>query len=161
MLQEFTADLGPLCISPIMAAPLVHYQILLIEDSPQDEFLTRLALERADLAYSCHVISTGLAGLQYVQSMGLPDGPKCPDLLIVDLNLPLVTGQEIIREFRAGNCRTPIIVSSSTDNPAEKAAVQRLGVACFFTKPTRLEPFMVLGSIAKNLLAGRPAQQGF
>jgi hypothetical protein len=50
-------------------------------------------------------------------------------------------------------------VLTSTQNPGEKQALERLGVAAFFTKPSDYEHFMALGLKVKALIEGRAAGQ--
>ena len=75
----------------------------------------------------------------------------------------------MLKHLRASaRCRhAPVLIVSSSDAPRDRAAVETLGVAGYFKKPSELREFMKLGPLVKGLLAsrqrpGRPhVSQGF
>lgn len=128
-------------------------QVLLAEDNRGDVLLVREALAAHHIAYQLHVVSDGAQALDFVARMGKPGEPACPDILLLDLNLPRVDGQEVLQEFRRHpECiATPVIVVSSSDSPRDREQVSAFGVARYFKKPTNLDAFMQLGGLVKEL----------
>lgn len=78
----------------------------------------------------------------------------CPDLFIVDLNIPKRPGREVVEWMRgAAKCgRAAIVILSSSDSEQDKEDARRLGVRRYIRKPSRLEEFLALGAIFKGLL---------
>jgi CheY-like chemotaxis protein len=126
--------------------------IVLAEDNRSDVFLVRHALANSGLEYDLHVIedSHGAASLLERVSLGEP----CPDLLLMDLNLPRTDGAELIRMFRAHpHCKNvPVIVITSSDSPKDRARTAALGVDGYFRKPTELSEFMQLGDLVSTVI---------
>jgi CheY-like chemotaxis protein len=66
------------------------------------------ALEQHEIAHDLHVAKEGNEALNYVAEMGIDDGRPCPDVLLLDQNLPKVAGPEVLEQFRAaGLCSDP------------------------------------------------------
>jgi two-component system, chemotaxis family, response regulator Rcp1 len=127
--------------------------VLLAEDNRGDVLLVREALTAHHLSYTLHVASDGAQAVDFVARMGQPGEAPCPDILLLDLNLPRVDGHEVLREFRRHpDCATtPVIVVSSSDSPRDREKVSALGVARYFRKPTNLDAFLQLGALVKEL----------
>jgi DNA-binding response OmpR family regulator len=74
----------------------------------------------------------------------------------MDLNLSKYTGEDILREIRAGAhlAGVPVCVWSSSQSRRDKSLLKDLGVSHFITKPSGLDQFMEIGKTIKDLLAG-------
>ncbi|HET9165836.1 MAG TPA: response regulator transcription factor, partial [Candidatus Angelobacter sp.] len=57
------------------------------------------------------------------------------DLLILDLNLPVLSGGEVLRKVRSGNLDIPILILTATDEVAERVACLDAGADDYLTKP--------------------------
>jgi chemotaxis family two-component system response regulator Rcp1 len=130
-------------------------QILLAEDNLGDIWLVREALECHHIPHELHVVRDGDEALAFVAKMGGQDGVPCPDVLLLDLNLPKVDGPDVLAEFRKHPlcANTPVIVVSSSDTQADRARLASLRIARYFRKPSDLEKFMQLGEIVLEVLA--------
>lgn len=86
--------------------------------------------------------------------MGKLGQPPCPDILLLDLNLPRVDGHEVLREFRRHPAcvTTPVIILPSSDRLADRETVRALGVTRYFKKPTTFNAFMELGALVKDAI---------
>jgi two-component system, chemotaxis family, response regulator Rcp1 len=129
--------------------------VLLAEDNRGDVLLVREALAAHDLPHKLHVATDGAQAMDYVARMGQPGEDPCPDIMLLDLNLPRVDGHEVLREFRRHpECAaTPVIVVSSSDSPRDRQQASTLGVARYFKKPSNYDAFMQLGALVKELIA--------
>jgi CheY-like chemotaxis protein len=129
-------------------------QILLIEDNPADVVLIRQALEEYGIQHCLHVVEDGAEALAYVTRMGAEPDPACPDLLLLDLNMPKADGLDVLRRLRsAEECRdTRVIVVTSSSDPKDRQAVEQLAVDAFFHKPSDLDAFMRIGELIKQLM---------
>jgi chemotaxis family two-component system response regulator Rcp1 len=124
-------------------------QILLAEDNPGDVWLVEQALETHKVVHQLHVVQDGDEALAFIDAQS-----PCPDLLLLDLNLPKIDGSEILNVFRQHpKCaHTPVIVISSSDTHRDRARTAELGIACYFRKPLEFAAFMRLGQIVREVV---------
>jgi DNA-binding response OmpR family regulator len=127
--------------------------ILLIEDNPADANLVREALEEHAVECELFLLTNGEKAVELIHLMDLEQIPP-PDLVILDLNLPMKPGSRVLEEFRASSrcARVPIVVLSSSDSQKDREQAARLGASSYYTKPTRLMEFLKLGGIFKQML---------
>jgi CheY-like chemotaxis protein len=113
-------------------------QILVVEDHPESVELLRMILE--DEGYSVQSVETGRRAIQAVSAPSsdeIPDPP--PDLILLDLRLPDMTGVEVVRELRENLPEVPPVVFLSADAPqALKEAARSVGAAAV-RKPFNLD----------------------
>jgi two-component system, chemotaxis family, response regulator Rcp1 len=131
--------------------------ILIVEDNAGDITLLRTALKKKRLDGMLTVVRDGESALKFADTIdSLPDA-VCPDLVILDLNLPRVDGREILKRFRAsGRLRTaPILVLSSSGDERDKVAALSLGATQYLHKPIDLEEFMNIGTTVEALLSSQ------
>jgi CheY-like chemotaxis protein len=113
--------------------------VLLAEDSLDDERLALRAMRQSGLPLVVRVARDGEAALR---ALGL-DGKsevgrhRPPDLIVTDLKMPMVNGDEVLRLARAEArfVQTPIVVFTSSDEAADRERCQRLGASEFLSKP--------------------------
>lgn len=127
--------------------------ILLVEDSPLDASLLREALEEHALRCELFLVTDGALALEFVRRIETGQAP-CPDLVILDINLPMASGLEVLGRMRASpkcqNLQTVILTSS--DNQRDKKEASRLGVSRYLLKPLHLDEYLKLGGVFKSML---------
>ena len=132
--------------------------IILAEDNQADVLLVRTALEEEGIHYTLQAFTDGEEVLELLDRLdsGL-DGASAPQLIILDLNLPRYSGDEILDRLQKSPrcCQAPVIVMTSSDSPKDRHNAARHGVAEYFRKPTDLEEFMALGKIIRRVLEAR------
>ena len=135
-----------------------NVSILVVEDNPADAGLVRKALEENGIEGELTVLSDGKEAIQVIQKIESQQVP-CPDLFILDLNLPKKPGREVLERVRQSEkCReTPVAVLTSSDSVRDREDAARLGASRYLRKPSRLEEFIGLGAIFKAMLAGSTA----
>jgi two-component system KDP operon response regulator KdpE len=121
--------------------------LLLVEDDPQIQRFLTAALEAH--SYNLLVASTGKEGLQLAAS-------RQPDILIVDLGLPDMSGLDVIQRAREWYAR-PIIVLSARDKETDKVAALDLGADDYLTKPFGIGELLARLRVAERHLSGRDA----
>ena len=116
-------------------------RVLLVEDNADDVELTLWALGEIGLT-SVEVAWDGAEALRMLQA-----GPV-PDLVLLDLRLPLVDGLEVLARLRSDQelKAIKVVVLTSSENPLDKAACQSLGVTAYLGKP--LDGSALLRSLA-------------
>jgi CheY-like chemotaxis protein len=129
-------------------------QILVAEDNDADVLLFQEALEHHQIEHELYVVPDGQAALNFVARMGISPEPPCPDLLLLDLNLPKVDGATILQEFRNHpECEhTPVIVVTSSDAERDRDEVAAYGPTRYFRKPSNFDSFMELGAIVREVV---------
>jgi CheY-like chemotaxis protein len=132
--------------------------ILLAEDNVGDILLVQQALEEHRSPHNLHVVRDGAQALAFVDRLGAPDGGICPDIVLLDLNLPKVDGPVVLAELRKQpQCaHTPVIVITSSDAPRDRERMAQFGIARYFKKPSDLDAFMELGAIVRGIVDGKP-----
>jgi two-component system, response regulator len=75
--------------------------------------------------------------------------------VLLDLNLPRISGLEVLRRLRSsGRCReTPVIVVTSSSAAEDRLATQRLGINAYFEKPADLASYRELAEVIRKVLA--------
>lgn len=135
--------------------------ILLAEDNPADVYLIRVALEEHGIDCPVQVAADGKEVLRIVQQQEmLPESQL--SLIILDLNLPLHDGIEILQRLHVTERRNriPVVVLTSSDSPRDRITASELGAAAFLRKPSNLEQFLRLGAVFKEVLGQAKAQSG-
>ena len=118
--------------------------VLLVEDDPGDVYLIREAFAHNKIHNALHVVSDGVAALDFLRRRGAyPEAPR-PDLVLLDLNLPLKDGREILAEIKADeNLRTiPIVVLTTSEADEDIARSYDLGANAYVTKPVDFDRFI-------------------
>jgi CheY-like chemotaxis protein len=116
-----------------------------------------LALEEHGVKGSLFVVGDGETAIQVVEDL---DAHRidCPDLAIIDLNLPRRPGREVLERMNRSECcrQMPFLVLSSSDVISDRADAARLGASRYLRKPSKLIDFLKLGAVFKEALDGRP-----
>jgi two-component system response regulator len=128
-------------------APAVHatpLEILLVEDNPGDVLLTRAALKKARLLNHIIVASDGEEALAVLHREGVHAEAPRPHLLLLDLNLPRLSGLEVLTAIRQDPALASIAVVMLTSSAAERdvADAHALGVNGYITKPVAVEALL-------------------
>lgn len=114
--------------------------LLLVEDNPDDQLLLRRALSRAGIPLEVDLVQDGVEALEYLFAIGVyehRDPAELPVAVLLDLNLPKLSGQDVLRRIRAaGTTRElPVLVLTSSAEQEEEARSWRLGASTFVRKP--------------------------
>jgi DNA-binding response OmpR family regulator len=131
-----------------------RHQIALIEDAESDVLLIREALEQAGLKFDLRVMGDGEEALEFIAKIDNDETMPLPRLIILDLNLPKVSGNQVLERVRqSSRCGSvPVLVLTSSDSPKDKAEIAQFTATQYFRKSFRLGEFMSLGLIVRNLL---------
>jgi CheY-like chemotaxis protein len=133
--------------------PQKPLSILLVEDNPADAGLVRKALEEHGVKGQIILLADGEMATQFIQCLDAQQ-VACPDLVILDLNIPKKPGREVLEYLRRSmRCRhVPIVILSSSDAQQDRADAARLGADRYIRKPSHLEEFLSLGAVFKETL---------
>lgn len=124
--------------------------ILLVEDDDTDAFLTREAFDRCGAQVSIHRVDNGEKCIAFLRRAGHADDAPTPDLVLLDLNLPVMDGREVLRTLDADRALppVPVVVLSTSRIPADISTAYLLGCSSYVAKPLDIDEF---DSIVRDL----------
>ncbi len=113
--------------------------ILLVEDNPDDAHLTLAAFKEAGIRVQFVVAKDGLEALKHLSS-----AEELPAVILLDLNLPKLSGHEVLERIRS-DARTktiPVVILSSSIEPEDLVRCYALGANSFVRKPVDFAQFL-------------------
>ena len=121
--------------------------VLLIEDNRMDIELTLDAFREGRLHNNIHVAPGGVEGLDYLFGRGAYADRELhplPDLILVDLKMPVVDGHEVLRQIKQveGLKRIPVVILSSSREEGDLALGYDNGANSYLVKPVSFEGFL-------------------
>lgn len=121
--------------------------ILLVEDNPRDEALTRRALKKSNIVNEVAVARDGVEALEYLFSAGSDSGGEekvLPQLVLLDLKLPKVDGLQVLQRIRAEERtrRLPVVIFTSSSEEEDVIKSYDLGANSYVRKPVDFEQFL-------------------
>ncbi len=119
--------------------------ILLVEDTEDDIELTLLALERSKISNRVVVARDGAEALAYLFGTGETDQPPppMPQVVLLDLKLPKVSGLEVLQRIRADarTRRLPVVILTSSSEEQDLMRGYDLGANSYISKPVDFNQF--------------------
>lgn len=115
--------------------------LLMIEDNLGDIRLTMEAMKEANITVHLHVVHDGLAAMNFLNRKTPYDQVPRPDLILLDLNLPVMDGRELLGEVKRDQAflQIPIVVLSSSNDARDVTIAYSLHANCYVTKPATYE----------------------
>ncbi|MDH5256839.1 MAG: response regulator [Gammaproteobacteria bacterium] len=133
--------------------PAAAATVLLIEDNPDDIELTRRAFANTDLDVTLEIAKDGQEGLDYIfaknkySNRNIKDLPK---LILLDINLPKLSGLEVLKEIRENETTkyVPVVLLTTSDEFCDIAEGYQLGSNSYIKKPVS---FNIFSEVIQNL----------
>ena len=121
--------------------------ILLVEDDPEDQKLTRRALRQSKLRNNLFVVDDGEQALDYLYQQGeFADSESAPrpDLILLDLNVPKLDGRAVLEKIKQDPNlrRIPVVILTTSSQEEDILRSYDLGVNSYITKPVRMDGFV-------------------
>jgi CheY-like chemotaxis protein len=138
--------------------------ILLADDNPADVTLTQRALRAAHLPNPVHIVTTGQEVIEYLTgavaaaraaSAGRANprfsGGRIPLLILLDLNLPDLTGFEVLEWIRTHEtlARVPVVIYTGSENASDANRAMHLGANSYWVKPSSFQGLVNLMQLLK------------
>lgn len=117
------------------------FTVLLVEDDLNDIFLVKRAFKKARLRKPLQVVTDGQEAIHYLQGeakYGDRDAYPLPTLIVMDIKMPLKSGFEVLEWVKTAEPplrRIPVVIVSSSDNPADINRAYELGANAYMVKP--------------------------
>jgi two-component system, chemotaxis family, response regulator Rcp1 len=113
--------------------------ILLVEDNPVDILVTRTALEECGFDFQLHVAEDGEEALDFLfrNCKSTVSNGRCPDLILLDINLPRKNGKEVLAAIkqRPETLHIPVVILTSSNDNKDIHESYSLHASCYITKP--------------------------
>ncbi len=121
-------------------------EILLVEDSPADVWLTKQALEEGSVPKHISVVANGEEAIAFLRRRGAYAAVPRPDLVLLDLNLPRVDGLDVLREVKADPALRliTVIILTTSEAPVDVNAAYDLNANCYVVKPADYDQFNIM-----------------
>ncbi|MEV5892629.1 response regulator [Nonomuraea fuscirosea] len=119
-------------------------EVLLVEDDQGDILLTREAFDLNKVRNRLNVVNDGEQAMAYLRREGDYAGAPRPDLVLLDLNLPRMSGMEVLEEVKAdAELRTiPVVILTTSEAEEDILLSYRLHANAYVSKPVDFEQFI-------------------
>ena len=123
-----------------------NHTVLYVEDEENDAFLMRMAFSRAGLPAALRVVDNGQEALDYLSGTGVfvqRDQFPVPQLVLLDLNLPILPGFEVLKWIKQQPklIDLPVVIFSSSSREDDKQKARELGANDYLEKPQTFGSF--------------------
>ena len=140
----FAAEAGPERHDSVSAQPpsaLAGYRLLLAEDTPINQQIVCGLL--ADTGLLIEVVDNGQQALERFQSMATSPGQR-PDLILMDIQMPVLDGYEATRQIRALDAKIPIIALTAHAYADDIEKARAAGMNAHLSKPIDIRQLKAL-----------------
>ncbi len=118
--------------------------ILLVEDNEGDILLTTDALKDRKFINNISVVKNGKQAIDFVFQQGEYANVELPDLILLDVNLPLKNGHEVLQVIKSNKKtrKIPVIMLTTSSSERDKDLSYRNQANCYITKPVEMDEFI-------------------
>ncbi len=123
-------------------------KVLVVEDSDDDYFVVARACKKADVNATLHRVSSGEEALRWLlqtaQEPPSPQAPTRPALVLLDLNLPGISGLDVLTEIKSHERlrSTPVVVLSTSGDVRDVARCYERGANSYIRKSSQFGVFV-------------------
>lgn len=128
---------------PTKSINMSPIDILLVEDNPGDVQLTREALQEVKVLTNLFVVENGVEALDFLYKKNNHTSAIRPDIIFLDLNLPLKNGREVLEIIKSDDDlkRIPVVILTSSKAEEDIVKSYNLHANCYITKPLDFAQF--------------------
>jgi two-component system, chemotaxis family, response regulator Rcp1 len=118
--------------------------ILIVEDNSGDARLILEVLKDGKILNELHLVKNGIEAMKFLYNSGEYSTSPRPDLIILDLNIPLKDGREVLCEIKSDPNlkKIPVIVMTTSQAEEDILKSYDLHANCYITKPIDLDQFI-------------------
>lgn len=116
--------------------------IILVEDNKADQMIIERALEDGKISCNLNIAQHGQEALDYMLS--LTNINQLPDLILMDINMPVLDGKQTLKQIRSHERlkHIPVIMLTTSNREKDVLESYQLGVNAYLTKPIEHDAFM-------------------
>ena len=121
-------------------------EILLVDDNPADIDLTSEVLAQSKQHYHVSTVSDGAEAISFLRHQGKYTAAPCPDLVVLDLNLPVRDGRQVLSDIKADPAlqKIPVVIFTTSQANSDVSRSYELGANCYLRKPGNLAEFVAV-----------------
>ena len=136
----------------VEASNTERVEILLVEDNVGDARLAEETLRESKIRANLHHVADGVEAMQVLRRQGRYAQAPCPDLILLDLNLPRKDGREVLAEVKADPKlrHIPVVVMTSSDAERDLVMTYGLHANAYVVKPVDLNGLNEVVQKVKN-----------
>ncbi|MFQ5470074.1 MAG: response regulator [Gammaproteobacteria bacterium] len=137
---------------PAKLKQTVPIDILLVEDNPGDADLAAEALKEGKISNQLNVVDDGEKAIRYLRQQEEYQDASRPDLILLDLNLPRMSGREVLAEIKEDPALKliPVIILTTSIAEADILDTYEHNANCYIVKPVDLDQFMIVVQNIEN-----------
>ena len=126
--------------------PIEVIDVLLVEDDPGDVLLIEEAFADNKVRNRLHTVSDGVEALAFLRREGEYADAVQPDLILLDLNLPRMSGHEVLADIKADQAlrRIPVVILTTSRAEQDVLKTYDQHANCYITKPVDLDQFIAV-----------------
>ena len=137
-------------------------RIAVVEDNTADVYLLQKALHRAQVSYDLYHFADGEAALRFFLHQDTDRDAPCPDLLVLDMHVPRVSGPQVLQHLRERAIlpQMPVIVLTGSTASRDRVIMETLGVTSYVVKSFTLDGYLYIGQLIKEVLTATQQTRG-
>ncbi|MEX1010644.1 MAG: response regulator [Balneolaceae bacterium] len=118
--------------------------ILLVEDNEGDIVLTVDAFEESKLKTDISVVKNGQEALRFLFKEGAYHDSRRPDLILLDINIPVFNGHEVLEKIKQDTVlkKIPVIMLTTSSNPKDIDLAYENHANSYVKKPLEIDDFL-------------------
>ncbi|WP_424355924.1 response regulator [Methanobacterium sp. MBAC-LM] len=122
------------------------FSILIIEDNPADIRMMQEIFKESNTKTNIHVAYNGIEALEFLNKKEKHQNQLKPNLILLDLNIPLIDGFEVLKEIKTNNKLKdiPVIILTTSNTKENFSKAQEFEANCFITKPLDYDEYTLL-----------------
>lgn len=119
------------------------FNVLLVEDNPGDVLLTSEALQESKYLIQMEVVYNGKEGVDYLFKSGKYADKPTPDIVLLDINLPLKNGHEVLRDIKSNDSTRdiPVIMLTTSSGQEDILSSYQEQASSYIVKPAEADQF--------------------
>ena len=127
--------------------------ILIVEDNQNDVFLIKLGIKKANIKSYISVFNNGEEAISYLTKL-IDENAKLPDLILLDINLPKITGLEVLQKIKSNKSLKSIftVIFTSSDSVLDMNFCYSNGANLYIKKPNDINSFKEVMIYIRNYL---------
>lgn len=128
--------------SPLNKSRLAEF--LLVDDNEDDVFLTREAFDASKFKVNLHHVDDGRKCLQFLRKQGPFANAPMPDLILLDMHMPVMDGHQVLSEIVKDKalCHIPVVVLTTSYEAEDIKKMYSLRCSSYITKPINFDNFV-------------------
>ena len=118
-------------------------EILLVEDNEDDVLLMKEGFKRSKFMVKLHHVPNGIECMNFLNKYGNFSDAPTPDLILLDLNMPLMDGREVLEKIAKDEklCHLPVVILTTSSEEQDILNMYKLRCSSYIVKPVDFDKF--------------------